>query len=69
MFNRPKPPLTVVVSDGQWAALGEPTPRNIWLTKMLTLQGGVNESVSNGTYHYNVKRSGLKHIATLLPAK
>ena len=69
MFNRNQPPLTVLVTEGRWDAVDAPTTRNIWLVQVLKAQGGINETVPPGTYHYNVKRKGLKLIASLYPAK
>lgn len=61
-------PVTVVVTDTRWDAIGEPTQRNMWLTNMLSAMGGVNESVSPGTYHFNVLDVDGVWIATLTPA-
>lgn len=69
MFNRNQPPLTVIVTSERWDAVDAPTPRNIWLTQVLQQMGGVNESVAPGTYHFNVKRKGLKMVASLDPAQ
>lgn len=49
-------PLTVVVKGDRWDALG--TPGSIYHQKLYTLLakiGGINESVEDGTYHFNVE--------------
>jgi hypothetical protein len=53
-------PITVVVRDGRYDCYGPNTARSAWLADMLMrVQGGVNESVADGTYHYNVIRKGF----------
>ena len=50
-------PLTIVVKGDRWDALG--TPGSIYHQKLYTLlvkMGGINESVEDGTYHFNVER-------------
>ena len=49
-------PLTIVVKGDRWDALG--TPGSIYHQKLYTLlvkMGGINESVTDGTYHFNVE--------------
>lgn len=49
-------PLTVVVKGDQWGAFG--TPGSIYHQKLYTLlvkKGGIAESVTDGTYHFNIK--------------
>lgn len=50
-------PLTIVVKGDRWDALG--TPGSIYHQKLYTLlvkMGGINESVEDDTYHFNVER-------------
>lgn len=61
-------PVTVLVTKERWDAIGTPTPRNIYLTNMLTAIGGVNESVQPGTYHFNVLDVEGQTVASLVPA-
>lgn len=69
MFLNPKPlPVTIVVSKDRWDAFDAPTPRNKALVEHLKQQGGINESVPPGLYHYNVYRKGFRHYASLEPA-
>lgn len=60
-------PIIVVVKDGRWNAYGPVTPRSQELYAILAGMGGVNESVTDGTYHFNVKKVGLENIASLTP--
>lgn len=65
-----KSPLYVVVANGHYDMIGAPTLRNKFLARLLTAQGGVNESVEDGTYIYRAKRLTLHGLeVTLLPAK
>lgn len=64
----PEQPLTVLVTEGRWDAVDAPTPRNIALVKMLQNMGGINESVTLGTYYFNVKEVDGQTIASLYPA-
>lgn len=68
MFE-PKPPLTVVVTEDRWDAIDVLTFRNFMLTQHLKAQGGINESVSPGLYHYNVRRFLFWNLVTLYPVK
>jgi hypothetical protein len=67
MFRKKKDltPLTIIVGNGRWDAIGNLTPRNQWLYSVLQNQGGINESVEDGLYHFNVKREGFKLKLTL----
>ena len=60
-------PLTVVVKGDRWDALG--TPGSKYHQKLYTLRvtlGGINETVEDGTYHFNVERGRFfKVYATL----
>lgn len=60
-------PITVVVKNGRWDAFGPTTPRSQYLIAILNQQGGVSDSVAEGTYHYNVKTIGLTLVASLTP--
>jgi hypothetical protein len=53
-------PIVIVVEDGQWNAYGPETARSIFLVKLVQQQGGINESVEDGRYHFNAIRRGLK---------
>lgn len=64
----PEPPVTILVTEGRWDAVDSPTPRNVMLVETLTLMGGINESVSPGTYLFNVKKIDGQFVATLDPA-
>jgi hypothetical protein len=67
MLNLIHDPITVVVKDGRWDAYGPVTPRSQELYAILAAMGGVNESVADGTYHFNVTQVGLENIASLTP--
>lgn len=69
MFKKTDPPLLVVVNDMGWWAYGPDTVRNRWLTAVITNEGGVNESVPPGNYHFNIVRKGFKLISTFEPAE
>lgn len=60
-------PLTISVWNGRWDAFGPATARSKRLYKRLESKGGINESVPNGVYHYNVKLERGKLIESLLP--
>lgn len=61
-------PIVVVVANGRWDAYGEPTPRTQYLYNMLVALGGINESVPDGTHHFNVLDVGGVPVASLTPA-
>lgn len=61
--------LFVEVTKDRWDAYGAPTRRNKMLYKLLHAKGGVNESVTPGTYVFDVKRTGVKLFMSLLPFK
>jgi len=69
MFKLNTDPLLVVVKDGRWDAFGPNTLRSQYLYKVLSYTGGVNESVPEGRYHFNVKLEGFKILTTLTPVK
>lgn len=62
------PPVTILVTEGRWDAVDEPTERNAWLVRVLKEMGGISDSVPQGTYHFNVERNENQMIATLEPA-
>lgn len=62
-------PITVVVTDEQWAAFGIDTPRGQFLGTMLQALGGVNESTPPGTYHFNMVAHWFKMSFTFEPAE
>ena len=67
--NKKKQPLLVEVTETDWFAYGDPSsPRSAFLYKMLTLAGGINESVQPGRYHFDVERRFFKYYSTLEPA-
>lgn len=59
-------PITIVVKGPRWEAFGSSTPRSQWLYAMVQKMGGISESVPDGTYHFNVKRKGLRLEASLV---
>lgn len=63
-------PLVVVVTSDRYECYGDPTSRNAWLMALLKQQGGINETVEPGTYHFNARRRGLfKLVLSLDPAE
>lgn len=48
--------LEIVVVDGHWYAYGENIPSSAEAYSMLVSQGGIAESVAEGTYIYTVER-------------
>lgn len=48
--------LEIVVEKGHWYAYGEPVPSSAEAYNILVAQGGINESVQDGTYIYTVER-------------
>ena len=66
-FKRNHDPILVEVRDGQYNCYGDLTTRSAWLAALLKRQGGVNETVEEGYYHYNAIRRGFKLIITLSP--
>lgn len=73
MFNKkpePKTPLLVEVTGTEWYSYGDPTSfHQMWLHSFLTQMGGINESVSPGSYHFNVTRRLFKFYVTLVPVE
>ena len=61
-------PVTVHVTSERYDIIDVPTPRNMYLANMLMAMGGINESVSPGTYHFNVLEVNGQPVATLTPA-
>lgn len=60
--------LEIVVKEGRWYAFGTLTPRNAELYRILSEMGGVNESVSDGVYEFNIEiLHNLDAVATLEP--
>jgi len=48
-------PLVVVVKGDRWDALGDPNSRyHRKLYTLLVKLGGIDESVEDGTYHFNI---------------
>lgn len=62
-------PILVIVRDGRYECYGPVTDRSEYLYRVLTSRGGVNESVPDGRYHFNVVRRGFKFVFTLLPVE
>ena len=60
MFNRQThKPIVVEVRNGQWDAYSQnpiPTGHDQWLLSLIRLQGGINESVTEGHYYFNAKK-------------
>lgn len=71
-MSKPKRPLLVVVTETEYqipAILGgRPTLREIFLATLIKSLGGVNESVTPGTYEFDVKRKGLSCVFSLEPS-
>jgi len=60
-------PILITVKDGHWLAHTEEprSARSIWLYAVLQRQGGIAESVEDGSYRYNVRRRGFRLEASL----
>lgn len=61
-------PILIEVANGRWDAYGPVTLRSQYLINILNAQGGVNESVPDGTYHFNVLEVMGEQVASLTPA-
>lgn len=49
-------PLTVIVTENRWDALGDPSSvRDNWLCWLIKKEGGISETVPPGTYHYTAR--------------
>jgi hypothetical protein len=48
--------LEIVVKEGRWYAYGDKTPSSEEAYSILVAQGGINDSVSDGTYSYTIER-------------
>ena len=63
-------PIKIVVTDTRYDTYGD--PYNWWhvfLEKMLSQAGGINESVEPGEYEFNVVFKGLRMCSNLVPKK
>lgn len=71
-MTKPKRPLLVVVTETEYqipAVLGgRPNLRELFLALMIKNLGGVNESVTPGTYDFDVQRKGLSYVISLEPS-
>lgn len=65
MFNKNTDPIVVVVKNGRFDCFGPDNLRSHYLKNWLFKLGGINESVEEGTYHFNVVRKGFRHHASL----
>jgi hypothetical protein len=63
-----KAPLIVTVKDGQYITEGEPTYLNILKAKVLDAKGGINESVADGVYTFNIVWRRFHFYTQLYPA-
>lgn len=61
MDNQDLTPLTVLVTEDRWDAIGELTTRNILLSQQLTEIGGVSEGTPPGTYLFNMEMMDSVH--------
>lgn len=70
-FHKDDTPIVVVVKDGRWDAYSmNPTLtlHDHFLLNLIKQQGGINESVTDGTYLFNSTRKGVfKQEMTLIP--
>ena len=65
MFGKKSQPVHVVVTPGRWYAYGPPHAlRTLSEYFALLSNGGISDSVKPGYYLYDVKRRGLKLIAS-----
>lgn len=64
------PPITVIVSNGQYNCFGDDTPRSLELMRILKEDlGGVAAGTPDGTYYFNVEIvEGENAYCTLEPA-
>lgn len=71
MFCKDDTPIVVVVKDGRWDAYSmnpDLTVRDHFLLNLIEAQGGINESVTDGTYLFNSTRKGaFRQEMTLIP--
>lgn len=69
-YNPDLPPITVIVSNGQYDCFGDPTPRSFELARILREDlGGVAAGTPDGTYYFNVEIvEGTEAYCTLDPA-
>lgn len=61
-------PVTVIVSEGRYDIIDEPTPRKQFLADLLMAIGGINETVPLGTYKFNAIPGAGGLIVSLTPA-
>jgi len=60
--------LEVVVENGRWNAYGDGSESSVEAYNILVSQGGINESVPEGTYVYTVERiSNTSCLVSLYP--
>lgn len=60
--------LEIVVVEGHWYAYGDNVPSSAEAYSILVGQGGINESVPDGTYIYTVERlSDTNCLVSLAP--
>lgn len=69
MFKKNTDPIVVVVKDGRFDCYGPDNARSVFLKNLLFNLGGINETVEEGTYHFNAIRRGFKLEASLTPIK
>lgn len=61
-------PIIVIVKNDRYDMYGHTpiTARDLWLSHILKEMGGVNESVTAGTYHFNAEQLTLTEIKVTL---
>lgn len=70
-------PILIKVHDGRWEAYGLRSPdtsfraaiRDGWLMEVVRLIGGVNQSVADGLYYFNVVVRDDNQMRTVLLPK
>jgi len=67
MFKLNRHPLTVIVVNGRYECYGPSTMRSYRLYELLRKQGGIDPSIPDGEYYYNVKWVKFRFVATLTP--
>jgi len=63
------PGLLIIVSDGRYDMYGAPTIMNRFRAFFLKRMGGIDESVPDGSYDFNIVRDGLRLYAELTPQR
>lgn len=61
--------LTIVVKNGRYDAYGAPTYLSAIKMNVLKIIGGINETVSDGEYTFDLKWKPFRFYAVLYPKK